>query len=97
MNETVIVNSVRTPIGRIGGTLSTVLVDYLAAKVIEETIHRSGIPIDLVDEVIFGQAKQSADSSNLARLALLRAGLPKKVPGYTLHRQCGSGLQAINN
>ena len=51
----------------------------------------------IVDEVIFGQAKQSADSSNLARLALLRAGLPVEVPGYTVHRQCGSGVQSINN
>ncbi|RBW68568.1 thiolase family protein [Bacillus taeanensis] len=97
MHETVIVNSVRTPIGRLGGTLSTVLVDYLAASVLKETLRRSGSSADLVDEVILGQAKQSADSSNLARLALLRAGLPKEVPGYTIHRQCGSGLQAINN
>ncbi|MBD1382936.1 thiolase family protein [Metabacillus arenae] len=97
MHETVIVDSVRTPIGRLGGTLSTVLVDYLAAKVIKETLLRSGAPADLVDEVILGQAKQGADASNLARLALLRAGFPKEVPGYTIHRQCGSGLQAINN
>ena len=50
-----------------------------------------------VDEVILGQAKQSADTSNLARLAALQAGLPEEVTGYTVHRQCGSGLQAINN
>jgi acetyl-CoA C-acetyltransferase len=97
MHETVVVDSVRTPIGKLGGALSNVLVDYLAAKVIKETVQRSGISKDLIDEVILGQAKQSADSSNLARLALLRAGLPKEVSGYTIHRQCGSGLQAINN
>lgn len=97
MHETVIVNAVRTPIGRLGGALKTVLVDQLAEKVINETLKRSGISAELVDEVILGQAKQNADSSNLARLALLRAGLPEKVSAYTIHRQCGSGLQAINN
>lgn len=50
-----------------------------------------------MDEVILGQTKQSTDTPNLSRLALLRAGLPVEVPGYTVHRQCGSGLQAINN
>ncbi|MFB3160086.1 thiolase family protein [Neobacillus sp. 179-J 1A1 HS] len=97
MNEAVIIDSVRTPIGRLGGVFSTVLVDFLAAKVIKETLKRCGVASDLVDEVIMGQAKQSADSSNLARLALLRAELPVQVPGYTIHRQCGSGLQAINS
>ena len=97
VNEAVIIDSVRTPIGKLGGVLSTVLVDFLAAKVIKETLKRSGVASDLVDEVIMGQAKQSADSSNLGRLALLRAELPVQVPGYTIHRQCGSGLQAINS
>lgn len=97
MREAVIVESVRTPIGKLGGSLSTVLVDHLAAKVISELIKRSKIAPEKIDEVILGQAKQSADSSNLARLSLLRAGLPVSVPGYTVHRQCGSGLQAINS
>lgn len=93
----VIIDSVRTAIGRLGGTLKDELVDFLGAKVIDEVISRTGIEKGEVDEVIIGQAKQSADSSNLARLALLRAGLPVEVPGYTVHRQCGSGLQAINS
>ncbi|MHC5531912.1 thiolase family protein [Priestia megaterium] len=97
MKDAVIVESVRTPIGKLGGALSNVLVDFLAAKVIKEVVNRSELDPGLVDEVILGQAKQSADSSNLARLALLRAELPVQIPGYTLHRQCGSGLQAINN
>jgi acetyl-CoA C-acetyltransferase len=80
-----------------GGSLKDVLVDFLAAKVIDEVIVRTGIDRNDVDEVILGQAKQSSDSANLARLALLRAGLPVEVPGYTVHRQCGAGLQAINN
>ena len=97
MKNAVIVDSVRTAIGRIGGSLKEIEVDFLAAKVIDEIILRTGIEKGEVDEVIFGQAKQSADSSNLARLALLRAGLPVEVPGYTVHRQCGSGVQSINN
>ncbi|MCF6094856.1 thiolase family protein [Microaerobacter geothermalis] len=97
MRNVVIIDSVRTAVGRMGGTLKDVLVDFLAAKVIEEIINRTGIEKNEVDEVILGQAKQSTDSANLGRLALLRAGLPVEVPGYTVHRQCGSGLQAINN
>lgn len=97
LNNPVIVESVRTAIGKMGGALKDELVDYLSAKVIGEVLTRGSFNKNLVDEVIIGQAKQSADSSNLARLALLRANLPVGVTGYTVHRQCGSGLQAINN
>lgn len=96
MQQPVIVDSVRTAVGRMGGTLKDELVDFLAAKVIREIVERSGRDIS-IDEVILGQAKQSTDSANLGRLAALRAELPIEVPGYTVHRQCGSGLQAINN
>ncbi len=97
MNNPVIIDSVRTAIGKMGGTLQEEVVDFLGARVIKEVVERVGIDKKEVDEVVIGQAKQSADSSNLARLALLRAGLPVEVPGYTVHRQCGSGLQAINS
>ncbi|WP_332629686.1 thiolase family protein [Halalkalibacter flavus] len=97
MRNVVIIDSVRTAVGRMGGSLKDVLVDFLAAKVIEEVIARTEIEPHAIDEVIMGQAKQSTDSANLARLSLLRAGLPVEVPGYTVHRQCGAGLQAINN
>lgn len=96
MNQPYIVESVRTAIGRMGGTIKDVPVDHLAEKVIREVLNRSKSGVT-VDEVILGQAKQSADTSNLARLAALRADLPIEVTGYTVHRQCGSGLQAINN
>src|SRR5690625_1075553 len=96
MNESYIVGSVRTAVGKLGGTLQDVTVDLLAEKVIRELMERTSKDIK-VDEVILGQAKQSADTSNLARLAALRADLPVEVPGYTVHRQCASGLQAINN
>ncbi|MCM3757264.1 thiolase family protein [Sporosarcina aquimarina] len=96
MRDSYIVEAVRTAIGRMGGSLKDITVDLLAEKVIREVMIRTNNDIE-VDEVILGQAKQSADTSNLARLAALRAELPVTVPGYTVHRQCGSGLQAINN
>ncbi|MBP3039415.1 thiolase family protein [Bacillaceae bacterium Marseille-Q3522] len=96
MNQVYIIDSVRTAIGKMGGTLKDITVDVLAEKVIREVLNRTNKEVE-VDEVIFGQAKQSADTSNLARLAALRAGLPVETTGYTVHRQCGSGLQAINN
>ena len=97
MRNAVIIDSVRTAVGRMGGTLKDVEVDYLAAKVLDEILVRTEIDKSDVDEVIIGQAKQSTDAPNLARLALLRAGFPIEVPGYTVHRQCGSGVQAMNN
>ncbi|WP_077213249.1 thiolase family protein [Bacillus dakarensis] len=97
MRNALIIDSVRTAVGRMGGTLKDVEVDYLAAKVLDEIAVRTGIDKAEVDEVIIGQAKQSTDSPNLARLALLRAGFPIEITGYTVHRQCGSGIQAMNN
>ncbi|MGM9951239.1 MAG: thiolase family protein [Lysinibacillus sp.] len=95
MKQAVIIDAVRTPIGTMGGTLKDIEVDFLAARVIDALVERTGIDAGLVNEVILGQAKQSTDSPNLARLALLRTELPVEVAGYTVHRQCGSGLQAI--
>jgi acetyl-CoA C-acetyltransferase len=97
MRNAVIIDSVRTAIGRMGGSLKEELVDFLSAKVIGELIERTGIDKRKINEVIMGQAKQSTDSANMARLSLLRAGLPVEVPGYTIQRQCGSGIQSINN
>jgi acetyl-CoA C-acetyltransferase len=97
LTNVVIIDSVRTAIGKLGGALENVPADFLAATVLEEVVKRADIPKDIIDEVIMGQAKQSADASNLARLALLRADFPVEVPAYTVHRQCGSGVQAINS
>jgi acetyl-CoA C-acetyltransferase len=97
MRNALIIDSVRTAVGRMGGTLKDIEVDYLAAKVLDEIAARTGIEKSEVDEVIIGQAKQSTDSPNLARLALLRAEFPIEITGYTVHRQCGSGIQAMNN
>src|SRR3954462_6550087 len=96
MPEAVIVDAVRTPIGRYGGVLSTVRADDLAARVIEAVVERTGLPVDEVDDVILGCANAAGeDTRNVARMALLLAGLPVEVPGVTVNRLCASGLEAI--
>ena len=97
MNEVVIVSAVRTAGGRIGGTLKDVQPDDLAVTVIKAALERAGVEPEAVDEVIIGQAKQSADAANLARVAALGRVCRWKCPAYTVMRQCGSGLQAVNN
>ncbi|WP_087972038.1 thiolase family protein [Oceanobacillus rekensis] len=97
MKNIVIVDSVRTAIGKLGGTIGNETVDKLGEHVIRALIDRTGIERDAIDEIILGQAKQSSDVSNLARVASLRAELPIQIPSYTVHRQCGSGIQAVNS
>ena len=96
MRDVYIVDAVRTSIGKLGGDFKNITADYLASHVIEGLLNRIGIPI-AIDEVILGQARQSSDAANIARVAALRAKVPIKTTAYTVHRQCGSGLQAINN
>jgi 3-oxoadipyl-CoA thiolase len=91
-----IVDAVRTPIGRHGGALAPVRPDDLAAGVIRALLDRTGVPGDQVDDVLLGCTNQAGeDNRNVARMALLRAGLPVSVPGQTVNRLCGSGLQAV--
>jgi 3-oxoadipyl-CoA thiolase len=94
--DAVIVDAVRTPIGRYRGALATVRPDDLAAAAIAGLIARTGIEPSSVDDVILGCTNQAGeDSRNVARMALLLAGLPVEVPGQTVNRLCGSGLQAV--
>ncbi|MHB8077400.1 thiolase family protein [Desulfosporosinus fructosivorans] len=97
MKDIVVVSAVRTAVGRIGGALKDIFPEDLAAFVIKEALKRTGKEIERPDEVIMGHGKQSADNPNIARLSALKAGISVEVPGYTVHRQCGSGLQAILN
>ena len=95
--EAWIVDAVRTPIGRYGGALASVRSDDLAAAVLRALIERTGIDPGLVEDVILGCANQAGeDNRNVARMALLLAGLPVEVAGQTVNRLCGSGLQAVN-
>jgi 3-oxoadipyl-CoA thiolase len=98
VREAWIVEAVRTPIGRYGGALAGVRPDDLAALVIRAVVDRSGIDPALIEDVILGCANQAGeDNRNVARMALLLAGLPIEVAGLTVNRLCGSGLQAINS
>ncbi|GED17097.1 thiolase family protein [Aneurinibacillus migulanus] len=97
MREAVIVEAVRTPIGRRGGILSTVRPDDLAAEVLRELIVRSGISSELVEDVIMGCVSQSGEQAgDIARVAALLADYPIEVPGVTIDRQCGSSQQAVH-
>jgi 3-oxoadipyl-CoA thiolase len=92
-----IVAALRTPVGRYGGALASVRPDDLAALVIAAVVERTGIDPALVEDVILGCANQAGeDNRNVARMALLVAGLPVGIAGLTVNRLCGSGLQAVN-
>ena len=95
MKEAVIVSAVRTAIGKLGGSLQDVMVEQLASQTIRAAIARSGVADDAIDEVVLGHAKQSSDTPNLARVASLYAELPIDLSAYTVHRQCGSGMQSV--
>lgn len=96
MSDAFICDAIRTPIGRYGGGLSSVRTDDLAALPIRELMTRNpGVDWEAIDDVIYGCANQSGeDNRNVARMALLLAGLPDKIPGATVNRLCGSGLDA---
>jgi len=98
LREPWIVAAVRTPVGRYGGALARVRPDDLAAAVIRAAVERSGIDPQRIEDVILGCANQAGeDNRNVARMAVLLAGLPVDVAGLTVNRLCGSGLQAINS
>ena len=96
MDDVYLVGGVRTPVGRYGGALAGVRPDDLAALVVAEVVRRVGLDPALVDEVVLGATNQSGeDNRNVARMAVLLAGLPLSTPGYTVNRLCASGLTAI--
>ena len=98
MSDVFVCDAVRTPIGRFGGSLAKVRADDLAATPIKALMERNpGIDWNDIDEVYFGCANQAGeDNRNVARMALLLAGLPESVPGLTLNRLCASGLDAVD-
>jgi acetyl-CoA acetyltransferase family protein len=96
MPEVFLVGGVRTPQGKYGGGLAGVRPDDLAAQVVRAAVERGGVPADAIDEVILGAANQAGeDNRNVARMAVLLAGLPDSTPGFTVNRLCASGLTAI--
>ena len=97
MKESYIIDAIRTPIGSFGGSLSSVRTDDLAALPIKELIRRNpNIPLEAIEDVILGCHNQAGeDIRNVARMALLLAGLPYTVPGETVNRLCSSGMSAV--
>src|SRR5271167_1131489 len=97
MRETVIVEAVRTPVGKRNGGLSTMHAADLSAIVLTELVERTGIDPDIIDDVIWGCVSQVGDqSSNIGRYAVLAAGWPESIPGTTINRACGSSQQALD-
>ncbi len=96
MRDAVITAAVRTPVGRAGGALADVRADDLAAVAVKALVERAGLPPERIEDVILGCSNQAGeDNRNIARMATLLAGLPVDIPGQTVNRLCGSGLQAI--
>lgn len=97
LNDAYIVAPVRTPIGKFGGALRPLTADALMVRIVEALMARTGIPGETLDDVIVSQSYASSEAPCLGRYGALAAGLPIEVPGYTLDRRCGSGLQAVIN
>jgi acetyl-CoA acyltransferase len=97
MRETVIVEAVRTPVGKRNGGLSAMHAADLSAIVLNELVERAGIDPDVIDDVVWGCVSQVGDqSSNIGRYAVLAAGWPERIPGTTINRACGSSQQALD-
>ncbi|WP_411680562.1 acetyl-CoA C-acetyltransferase [Clostridium thailandense] len=96
MKDVVIVSAVRTAVGKFGGALKDVSAAELGAIVIKEALKRANINPELVDEVVMGNVVQAGLGQNVARQAVIKAGLPKEVPAFTLNKVCGSGLRAVS-
>jgi acetyl-CoA C-acetyltransferase len=97
MKEVVIVDGGRTPIGNLGGALKDVTPQELASTVMREIIKRNNLKASEIDEVILGCVGQFSDAPNIGRVAALMAGIPKETTGYTVQRNCSSGMQAVVN
>jgi 3-oxoadipyl-CoA thiolase len=97
MRDVVILDGVRSPIGRYGGALRDVRADDLAARMIEAVVQRNTLDPATIEDVVMGCTNQAGeDNRNVARMAVLLAGLPDSVPGHTVNRLCGSGMQAVH-
>src|SRR5437667_3028019 len=97
METAYICDAIRTPFGRYGGALASIRADDLAAIPLKALVERNaGVDWNAVDDVVYGCANQAGeDNRNVARMALLLAGLPEEVPGTTVNRLCGSSMQPI--
>lgn len=97
MKEVVLVDGIRTPFGTFGGALKDLNAPALGTLVLQELLKRNPQVADQLDQVIMGSVGQGSEAPNLARVVALKAGIDKEVPGYTVHRNCASGMQSIIN
>ncbi len=95
MRDVYIVDACRTAVGKFGGSLKPFQADELGAVVMKASVERSGVPVDQIDEVVFGHCRQTSDYSNTARVAALKAGIPESVPASTVMIACASGMMAV--
>jgi len=95
MKNVVIIEGLRTPYAKAGTALKDVAADALGAAVVKELVARTGIGVEHIDEVIVGNAGMPAEAANIARVIALRAGIPERVPAYSVQRNCASGMQAV--
>ncbi len=96
MREVYIIDAVRTPVGRLGGTMKNIQAHEMGGLVCKALMDRTGMDPNIVDEVVIAQVKQNAKASNIARVCALQAGYPEHIPAYTLMMQCGSSIQAVH-
>lgn len=94
MKEIVIIDGLRTPYAKAGTALKDVTADELGAAVVKEIVLRTGLDREMIDEVIVGNAGMPAEAANIARVIALRAGIPERIPAYSVQRNCASGMQA---
>ena len=95
MEDIVIVSAARTGVGKFGGALAKVPATELGSIVIRALLERTGLPVDVIGEVIMGQVLAAGVGQNPARQALMKAGVAKETPGLTINAVCGSGLKAV--
>jgi acetyl-CoA acetyltransferase family protein len=92
-----VINGFRTPMGKMGGSLAKISADILGATIVREVYDRYQDFDDYISEVIIGNVSQPAHAANIARVIALRAGIEKKIPAYTVHRNCASGIEAVSS
>ncbi len=95
MKDVVIIDGLRTPYAKAGTALKDVPADELGAAVVKEIVARTGINVEHIDEVIVGNAGMPAEAANIGRVIALRAGIPERIPAYSVQRNCASGMQAV--
>jgi acetyl-CoA acetyltransferase family protein len=95
MKDVVIIEGLRTPYAKAGTALRDAAADALGAAVVRELVARTGIGVEQIDEVIVGNAGMPAEAANIGRVIALRAGIPERIPAYSVQRNCASGMQAV--